>query len=351
MSLNTLINEAVPFGELELELMNEPASKWKQRFTGRSYNACNMLMIALCRHATDKEIQQTFYRRKRDVLVRNLLSGKVVNFCSEYRQVIAWKKKLNRLEPKLFEKEGSYEKTIHAGENYWLIHYQSKKSINKNKKRSTIIGFSGNAGQLMAPPACILAGLDESEQDLIIVRRCYKHIYFHDNEFILKKIIDHLFLIFEESLYDATTLGTSSGGLAALCFGQMLELRCTVLIAPSANQKALSILRPDITSSIKNNNEHSSGTKDSTFSPKRLIKLCAAERNPNDVKNVLAIKSYLGNNLPNNATINSYFFKNCSSHGYLPELANNGIPLSKSLIPLITTSEETLPEHTLMVKP
>lgn len=349
MILNTLINEAVPFGELELELMNEPVTKWKQRFTGRSYNVCNMLMIALCRHATDKEIQQTFNRRKRDVLVRNLLSGKVVNFRSEYHHVIEWKKKLNRLEPKLFEKEGSYEKTIHAGENYWLIHYQSKKNI--NKKRATIIGFTGIAGMLLAPTACILVGLDESEQDLIIVRRSYRHSHFLSNELILKKIIDHLFLILGESLYAATTFGTSGGGLAALCFGQMLELRSSVLIVPSANIKALSMLRPIITSFIKNNNDHSSTIKDRPVFPKKLIKLCASENNPNDVKNILAIKSYLENNLQNNTTINSYFFKNCNSHNYLPELAMNGIPLSKSLIPLIATSEETLPEHTFIIKP
>ena len=112
MTKYTLINEAVAFGELELELTNETAIKWADRFVGKSHNEANKIMIALIRHATDREIQQVLRSSKTEVMQSR------------------WIKKLGMLEPKLFAKEGMYEKTIHAGKNHWLIHYQKREYKN-----------------------------------------------------------------------------------------------------------------------------------------------------------------------------------------------------------------------------
>ena len=51
-------NEAVVFGALELELIKESPQQWTKRVeTQTSRNQFNMLMLALNRHATYKEIR------------------------------------------------------------------------------------------------------------------------------------------------------------------------------------------------------------------------------------------------------------------------------------------------------
>ena len=318
MTQYTLINEAVPFGELELELATETPIQWEKRFIGKSHNEGNMLMIALSRHGNEREIQQILQSSKTELIQSR------------------WMKGLGMIEPKLFTTYGSYEKTIHAGKNHWLIHYQHRKYRNRPNKeqRSTIIGFVGVAGYLMAPPACILAGLAETGQDLILVRRCYKDIHFLSNEFILKEIIDHLFVLLGESLFDATTVGSSAGGLAALCFGQMLQLPSSVAIGPSA--KGMSLLQPIITNFRKNNNAYLTTPKESSELPNKTIKIYAGANNQKDVSNAQAIRHYLNKNLAVKMHVGTYFFKDCSSHNCFEELATKGIPLTKSLIPFIT---------------
>ena len=317
MSQYKLKNNAVTFGELEIELTNEPAIKWEDRFIGKSLNESNMIMLPLLRHATDKEIQQVLRSSKTEFIQSK------------------WIKTLGIIEPKLFATEGTYEKTIYAGKNHWLIHYQKRgyKGRFSKKPRPSIVGFVGSVGMLMAPSACILAGLAESEHDLIIVRRSHEDMHFLSNEFMLREIIDHLFSILGESLFETIALGTSAGGLAALCFGQMLQLPSSIAIGPSA--KELNALHPIITSFLNTNNKYRNILEKNSALANKTIKICAAADNTKDATNAKTISNYLHENLAVMMNVRTYFYTGCNRHNCLEELWMKGIPLTKSLIPLI----------------
>lgn len=328
-------NNALKFGELELALANESSSEWKKRFNNKTHNECNMLMIALSRHATPAEIQKVLKIRKRDFLI-NLLKK------SNWRH--KWRATLNQLEPRVFMLDNNYTKKIYKSKRCWFIHYQYKKrdpkdSIDGKLQHSTVIGIPGNAGVLMVPTACTLAGLAESQRDLIIVRRCHRESYFDNKSSLLNEIARHLILILENSLHTTSIIGTSSGGLAAICLGQMLELETSVAIGASTSKENLSAFRDAI------DNFHTkmpSNKRNYTHAFKRNVILAASKEHKSDPNNALLILDFVNQILKDTVDAKAIFFKSCKSHNPLEELSLHGITLENSLFPLISNTNEQI---------
>ena len=331
MNHNKFSNEAVAFGELELDLIKESPQQWVQRITTQtSLNQFNKLMLALVRHATFKEIRQ-FLETSKNYDHREFKVSQIIA-----NQMSDWKDKLKRFEPKVFLSEKSYRKTIRKGYNHWLIHYKYQSDENQaatiHPTRPTIIGVPGNGGCLMMPTACFLAAISESKQDLVLVRKCKKESYFNDNYALLEEIRSNLVEVLETSSSQLITFGSSSGGLAAICLGTMLGVDSCIAIGPGIPKENIHKIRKFFA------NYRTELTQAKTKKTKFV--LCAASGHKKDIKNLIQIHKNLTGDLYDLEPCNIFLFKNASTHGFLVEIANQGVTLSDSLNAMLCSSSE-----------
>ena len=334
-------NEAVAFGALELELIKESPQQWTKRVeTKTSRNQFNMLMLALNRHATYKEIRYFLDECNYLDLEKSKIATKVKGYMRQ------WKKKLKHLEPKVFSSEANYTKTIHIGRNHWLIHYQYQTIKNEPSehpfKRPTVIGVPGVAGMLMTPTSCILSALSELKRDLIIIRKCRKESYFHDNSTLLEDIHNHISSRLGASLSQSMAFGTSAGGLAAICLGTMFGLDLVVGISPGVAKENVSAIK----NLSKNPHIHEKQAK----TPKTKVVLCTASAHEQDIKEAIKIHKKLTMSTLNFHACKIYLFKNTSKHVIFNELADQGITISECLsLLLCDTPPENAAFNTLII--
>ena len=325
-------NDAVPWIDLEQNLWHETPRQWAARFNNASPNECNRLLLALTRHATNTQITRLL----------NILDHK---YGRHQLALQNWRATLTRLSPNIFSEYTRYKLLIREREDHWLLHYRRAKSSRSNVSREpnpVIIGITGSAGLLMAPIPCVLAAIAHTQYDLIVVRRRYKESYFSNNGHLFISIGNHLHLKLKDKLQSSILLGTSNGGLAALCMGNSLRLQLSIAIGAGADADTFLPNSPV--------NQAAQKLRIPTLAiPWRIKKtrllLAASAENLADHKSALLISDHFNHHHQRSAHATAMLFSGCSNHSLPEDLAHKGIPLEQLLIPLLNNNLNNLPEH------
>lgn len=324
--------DAVPWINLEQELHQETPKQWATRFKGASPNECNRLLITLARHATNTQIARLFQiLKKREGQQQESLQR--------------WHATLNRLSPTIFRERTRYQSLVSEGDNYWLIRYtyaSSDPRRTRRKPKPAVIGFTGSAGLLMAPIACILATLAQTPYDLIVVRRRYRESYFSDNGNLLRAVSKHLQSELKGKLNTSIALGTSNGGLAGICMAHALQLPLGIAIGAGANRDTFLASGPVAQASQVLRRRvwplpwlrHKS----------RLL-LTASAEHQTDATSAHLICDYFNHWHRPAVQATALLFPDCSSHSLPDDLSHQGISLDQWLLPLIQGDLSRLPAH------
>lgn len=324
--------DALPWLNLERELRLERPRQWAKRFQGASPNECNRILITLSRHATNRQIVRLL-----QILDRSTIGHKAV--------LTKWRERLLRLSPTLFNTNKNYRVEHHYSKNYWLSHYHKtlkKRNACKNKRHQTIIAFTGNSGLLMAPIPCILAALAEHNFSLVVVRRRYKTSYFERDGDLLRAISEQVLAMPSFKRHQSIALGTSSGGLAALCTAQALRLPLGIAIGAGATADILNEEGP-----IAKAATNLMRTKNKAPWPgkKTRLFLAASRNNETDVDSAIRIIDYFNTHCRHSSQTQGFFFADCGSHTLPQDLALNGIPIERLLLPFLEYRTRDLPKH------
>lgn len=332
--MTTRPEDAVPWISLEQELHQQTPRQWATLLKEASTNEFNRLLITLTRHATNTQIARLY-----NILEQQQNQHK--------QQLERWKATLTRLTPNFFSEQKRYKPTVSEKDNHWLIHFAQGGSTPgkaQRKPNPAVIGFTGNAGLLMAPVACILTALSQTPYDLVVIRRRYKESYFGNNGCLLLSICAHLQSQLRSQLKSSITLGTSSGGMAALCVADALRLPLGIAIGASADAEAL-----------QSNGTISNATKKlhrklyPIHLRKRMTKLllaAPADHQP-DAKSSRLIRDHYNSLGRTSTTASTLLFSKCSNHGLLSELSEKGLTLDQLLLPMINRDIDILSEYLL----
>lgn len=328
----TELQPALPWLELEKELRHETPRQWAKRLKRASNNEFNMLQLILARHATNNQIKRLFY---------HLTSKGIQN----KNAIDHWGQTLTRLAPNIFDYTHDFKIQEVQAEGHFLTHYTYPNNTNRRRKREspiTIIGFTGNAGLLMAPIPCVLAALSRSNHDLVVIRRHHKEGYHSNNSKLLLSISQSLKTLLKGNLKESIALGTSGGGLAAACIAHALKLRLGIALGAGATTEVFhkaGILDKTI-QQLRQNRQAFSLSLDKT-----RILLAASEDNLADSRNALLISGFFNSVCPNSSRATGLLFSECSNHNLVEDLSHKNVPLEDLLAPLFREDLAGLPNH------
>jgi hypothetical protein len=223
----------LPWEELELELRGEPPTRWVARLQGLSVNRLHQHQLLLNRFATPHQLR------------------KLLKLARQRGIDPAWRRQWAeqaRLYSPHFRQQGTrYRRIDHPAANHWISHYrgldparhaagEEQRPGNQRLPRDLVIGFTGNAGLLMAPTPYILSSLGACGHDLLLVRRHGLVSYFAENGQLLQEIEQHLRRLLKHLQAGGLQrgrircLGTSNGGLPALVLAHNLGLPLCIAI-------------------------------------------------------------------------------------------------------------------------
>lgn len=323
---------AVRWVELEQKLRQERPRQWAERLRDASSNECNRHLIIIARYATNTQIKRLF-----EILMKEKGQHK--------ESLQRWYSTLSRLSPSIFSERTRYNSVVSERENYWLVRY-AKAAFNprqiNNGSNPAVVGFTGNAGLLMAPICCILTTLAQTPYDLIVVRRRHKESYFSKNGSLLQSISQHLQSELKGQLKRSITLGTSSGGLAGLCIAHALRLPLGIAIGAGGNSDTFLADGPVAQASM------SPRKREWSILPRRHksnLMLTASAGHDADVTSARLICDHFNHQHRHSAKAKALLFPECSSHNLLDALSVNGITLDQWLLPLIQEDFRRLPAH------
>lgn len=326
--------DAVPWIDLEAELSQETARQWTSRFKDISANECNRLLITLSRIATNTQSARLFRRLEQQ---QN----------QNRQQIERWKATMTRLAPNIFSEPTRYKRIISERDSHWLIRYVRSNPTSRQSMNSpspAIIGFTGNMGLLMAPIPCVLAALAQTQYDLIVVRRRYKESFFSNNGHSLQLICKQLQALLKSQLKSSITLGTSSGGMAAVCVADALHLPLGIAIGAGADARALGSNETiDNTSRILRRLSFPISWR----REKTKLLLAAPADNQSDAKSSISIRDHYNNDRKRSTKAFALLFSNCSKHTLPSELSQRGITLDRFLLPMINQDISLLSEYLL----
>ena len=324
--------DALSWIGLEQELREERPRQWASRFSEASPNEWNRLMLILARHATHIQIQE---------LIKLLENHPNKHTGSLHR----WRQTLLLLAPNFFCEDKRPEVEHLYQNDHWLTHYKltaRKEARSRPNTRKTVVAFTGNGGLLMAPIPCILATLAKHDYDLIVVRRRHKSSYFEGQGQLIHAICKHLQARLGREFKRAIVLGTSSGGLAALCVAQAFALPLGIAIgagAPSEPWAGTISL-----ASAVNNLAWPSRRILWPWQTTRLL-LAASAEHQLDSQSALMISGQFNTSCQRTARATALLFQGCRNHNLLGNLSHRRCPLEHSLIPLLNNNLTALPDH------
>jgi hypothetical protein len=324
--------DAVPWINLEQQLRQETPRQWATRFKGASSNECNRLLITLARSATNTQLARLFQiLRQREGQLPEALQR--------------WRATLTRLSPTIFSERTRYKSLISEGDSHWLIRYtrtNAHATHTRSKPNPALIGFTGSAGLLMAPIACILTTLAPTSYDLIVVRRRHRESYFSNNSSSLRSISNYLQSTLKDQLSLSIALGTSNGGLAGLCMAHTLHLPLGIAISAGATSDTFLANSP-LTQALQSLQRRAWPLP--WLGRKSRLLLTASAEHQTDATSAHLICDHFNRWHRHSTQATALLFPDCSSHNLPDDLSHKGISLEQWLLPLIQGDLSRLPAH------
>lgn len=307
--------------QLERELRGEAPQTWYKRMKSLDTNRFNQHRLLLDRFASGAELKTLFTMAHRE-------EGSHQGF----RQ---WRIQARRYSPSYRARTSRYRRTIHSGQHYEVLNYQAKgQPAQGGGPRPLLIGFTGNAGLLMAPTPYVLSALGSMGWDLLLVRRRTLEGYFDQQGDVLRSIIEyldqHLRGLSRRGLHrsQVRSLGTSAGGLAALVVAQRLALGQGVAIGAGAGPDTF---RPGGSVTQALSGFHS-------WWPRRRrtpLMLAYPEYNPDDRASAGWIASYFSHRHSGQTVVSGRAYRDCSHHTLFLDLVEAGVNLEQALPSLL----------------
>lgn len=299
------------WNNIELELRQMTINDWSEILNEASPNKFNLIMILLCRFATDLQIRR-LYKQK-------FSSANIDSYT-------AWKEKFELHNPNFFEQSFSYKFTIHQGNFFEILHYSLHKY---NRTLQNILLFPGNAYKFQMPTPCLLKALEPLNCNLSIIRRkvippyISSFYYFYSIYKDFKKITG-------ESVINSTILSCSGGVMPALLMGSQFNSKKIICISPGKiNFNQL--------------NEHFTNkviSIDITRCQKQFL-LIAAKANKDDSDRSAEISKIIQQNL-GQSSLELIFVPNHKQHTLPAELATNGFDCNKFLKSILIENGQSL---------
>lgn len=333
--------QSTPWSELESLLHSESPQKWLNRLAIMDTNQFNQHKIALLRFATGDQLRELL-RLAKD-------SDANPHLFTELRSTL---EKFNPYTTKGIEEYKRHDNIY----NDYILHYYhciqgSSDPLPANHGPLTIIGFTGDASILMAPLACILSVLGQGKHDLILVKRLVRKPYCEEDASLLLSMEQQISrLITRQRLADGRsrqviTLGTSTGGLAALTMAHRLALPLGVgvgALLPSSlgRDRARWFAGLQESPLRKQHVTHTENhTKAGGNTARTHLRLVAGAASAGDRTNALRIRTFYERHHPHTTTVQIQLMAGCRSHGLFEELANQGRSLDTVLPELFSLNQ------------
>jgi hypothetical protein len=327
---------AHPWEDLEATLCGESTSRWAERCEAASQNEFHRVLLVLARHATNDQFRDLFSQLDH------------VRF-PHREQLLYWRRTLAKFTPSLFSSGSRYRRRHSDRNDHRLILFSCQARPSRPTQAATIIAFTDKSGLLMAPVPCILQALAANGHDLVVIRRRWKTSYLDDDGRLLGSIREHLRSTLRGRLQRSLTLGSSQGGLAALCTAHALGLRLGVAISAVATAASLEpggALRRASLRQRQPGVERQPGTRPLTCLRRRTrLLIAAAQDHAIDRESALRISQRFNSSHPATARATAVLFQGCGEHVLLPDLAARGVSLEQLLPALLRQDLQRLPPH------
>lgn len=334
--------QPTPWSDLENILQSESPQIWLDRMAQLGTNAFNQHKIALLRFATGDQFKQLIELAEQSGI--------------DEHPFIELRSTLERFNPNTLHTPGQYQRLDYRNSDHILHHYQWLPNTNEHPPPGhsppTVIGFTGDASILMAPVACILAVLGQSRQDLLLVKRLIRKPYCEDDASLLSSVEQQICsLITQQELAHGQarhliSLGTSTGGLAALTLAHRLALPLGVGVGalmpiPLGRHRAQWFaqlqIRAQPTGPGTNRERH---TVVGRAHARTKLRLAAGAASAGDRTHALRVRAFYTQHHPNTTSIDVKLMPGCSSHGLFEELAQQGRSLDTVLPELLKLESE-----------
>jgi hypothetical protein len=334
--------QPTPWSDLENILQSESPQIWLDRMAQLDTNAFNQHKIALLRFATGDQFKQLIELAEQSGI--------------DEHPFIELRSTLERFNPNTLQTPGQYQRLDYHNSDHILHHYRwlpsADEPLSPSHSQSTVIGFTGDASILMAPVACILAILGESRQDLLLVKRLIRKPYCEDDASLLSSVEQQICsLITQQELAHGQarhliSLGTSTGGLAALTLAHRLALPLGVGVGalmpiPLGRHRAQWFaqlqIRAQPTGPGTNPERH---TKVGRAHARTKLRLAAGAASAGDRTHALRVRAFYTQHHPNTTSLEVKLMPGCSSHGLFEELAQQGRSLDTVLPELLRLESE-----------
>lgn len=304
---------------IELKLRHMTINDWSTILNEASPNKFNLIMILLCRFATDEQMRR-LYKRK-----FSLASTKPSEI---------WGKKFRVFTPNFFERSRSYKLISNQTDSHEILYYSLRQY---NQAPHNILLFPGNAHLFLMPIPCLLKALEPLNCNLLIVRS-------QKNAFLLSSTSDYFYSINNdfkkitgENVSNSTILGSSSGVMHALLMGLQFDTKKIVGISPGwVNSNQLEKHLKNV--SLRNDKIQ------------QKISLIAAKENKKDCERVNEISKIILKNL-DQTFLETIFIPNHRAHNVVHELARGGVTATDLLESILSKNKilcELLTEKSLL---